>query len=60
MLGTGRMADIHVLDFRPAIDQNGLRVVVQKIVGGLGGRDAAWAYPKISEVQYYEPKPAQA
>ena len=36
MLGTGRMADVHVLDFRPAIDQNGLRVVVQKIVGGLG------------------------
>jgi hypothetical protein len=32
MLGTGRMADIHVLNFSSAINQQGIRVVLKKSV----------------------------
>ena len=35
MLGTDRMADVHVLDFRPAIDEYGLRRLLEEIMGGL-------------------------
>lgn len=36
VLGTDRMADIHVLDLGPAIDENGLRVGLQESMGGKG------------------------
>jgi hypothetical protein len=30
------MPDVHVLDFSPAIDQNGFRPLLEKLVGGTG------------------------
>lgn len=35
VLGADRMADVHVFDFRPAIDEYGLRRLLEKIMGGL-------------------------
>ena len=34
MLGTHRMADIHMFDFSPAIDQNGLGKLLQELMSG--------------------------
>jgi hypothetical protein len=36
MLGPDRMPDIHMLDFSPAIDQDGFRLALQKFMGGTG------------------------
>jgi hypothetical protein len=36
MLGASRVPDIHVLDFRPAINQHGRRVCLKQGVGGKG------------------------
>jgi hypothetical protein len=34
MLGTNRMADIHVLDFSPAIDEHCVRIFLKQCMGG--------------------------
>ena len=34
MLGADRVPDVHMLDFRPAIDQNRFRMAFQKSMGG--------------------------
>lgn len=36
MLGADRMTDVHVLDFRPAINQHGIRRLLQKGMSGKG------------------------
>ena len=38
MFGANRVADIHMLDFRPAIDQHCARMGLQEFVSGYGGK----------------------
>jgi hypothetical protein len=47
MLGADRMTDVHVLDLRPAIDQHGIRRLLQKGMGGKGIEMLHGLYGKI-------------